>query len=335
MKENVERCGGHAVHGPGCLGDRGRSAKARGRARRPIPTRKLSLSSMPRPPPVCAVRRAALCALAHKHDCLAIVDAVTSLAGIDRCKSTTGRIDAVYSGTQKCLSCVPGIAPITFSERAWNEITGRKPQGAELVPRHELVMGYWGGRPSGPITTRRRSTTSMPCTKRCSILQEEGLEQSWQRHRHNHHALVAGLEAMGLFDGGGGRAPLATTQLPSLFLRVPTTPRFAAACCNELRSRDRRRARRAGRQDLAYRPDGPRQSTPQRALLPERTGIGSLLPGLRYNRGRCSAGCNSQAGRLNRPLLTDSASSTIDRRFLPRHPDAPGKRHAHRGRQQG
>jgi len=84
-----------------------------------------------------------LCTLAHQYDCLTIVDAVTSVAGSELRVDDWG-IDAIYSGTQKCLSCVPGLSPVSFSERAQERIKQRKERVQSWFLDLNLVMGYWG-----------------------------------------------------------------------------------------------------------------------------------------------------------------------------------------------
>jgi len=85
-----------------------------------------------------------LCALAQKYDCLSIVDAVTSVGGIP-VKVDDWQADAVYSGTQKCLSCPPGLSPITFSTRALDVVKNRKTKVQSWFLDLNLLMGYWEG----------------------------------------------------------------------------------------------------------------------------------------------------------------------------------------------
>ncbi|GMR18547.1 MAG: alanine--glyoxylate aminotransferase family protein [Gammaproteobacteria bacterium] len=137
-----------------------------------------------------------LCELAHKHDCVTIVDTVTSLAGSELRVDEWGA-DAVYSGTQKCLSCTPGISPVTMSERAVEIIKNRKTRVQSWFLDLNLVMGYWGSgkrayHHTAPINALYALHESL------LMLQQEGLENSWQRHMSNHLALRAGFEAMGL-----------------------------------------------------------------------------------------------------------------------------------------
>lgn len=135
--------------------------------------------------------------LAHRYGCMAIVDAVTSLGGSPLCVDEWG-IDAVYSGSQKCLSCTPGLSPISFSERAVVAIRNRRTPVRSWFMDLGLVMAYWGG------TSKRSYHHTAPINplyglhEALVMLAEEGLEQAWARHRCNHEALKAGLEAIGL-----------------------------------------------------------------------------------------------------------------------------------------
>lgn len=139
----------------------------------------------------------ALCELARKYDCLSIVDAVTSLGGSELRVDDWG-IDAIYSGTQKCLSCTPGISPVSFSERATEIIKNRKNRVQSWFLDMNLIMGYWGG------STKRAYHHTAPVNAMYALheslvmLQDEGLENAWKRHQHNHMALRAGIEALGL-----------------------------------------------------------------------------------------------------------------------------------------
>lgn len=135
--------------------------------------------------------------LAHQYGCLTIVDAVTSLGG-SPLKVDEWGIDAVYSGSQKCLSCTPGLSPVTFNERAIEAIKRRQHKVQSWFLDLSLVMGYWG---SG---TQRAYHHTAPINalyglhEALVLLKEEGLENAWQRHLDYHLALRAGLEAMGL-----------------------------------------------------------------------------------------------------------------------------------------
>ena len=135
--------------------------------------------------------------LAHKYDCLAIVDAVTSLGGVPVLVDEWG-IDAIYSGTQKCLSCTPGLSPVSFSEAAQEKIANRKHPVQSWFLDLNLVMGYWGSGAKRAYHHTAPVNALYGLHESLVILQEEGIENSWQRHQHNHQALRAGIEAMGL-----------------------------------------------------------------------------------------------------------------------------------------
>jgi alanine-glyoxylate transaminase/serine-glyoxylate transaminase/serine-pyruvate transaminase len=139
----------------------------------------------------------ALCTLARGYECLTIVDAVTTLAGIPLEVDAWG-IDAIYSGTQKCLSCIPGLSPVSFSPRAAAKITNRKNRVQSWFLDTNLVMGYWGADAKRSYHHTAPVNSLYALHESLVILEEEGLEDSWKRHRLNHLALVAGLESLGL-----------------------------------------------------------------------------------------------------------------------------------------
>ena len=135
--------------------------------------------------------------LAHDHGCLTIVDAVTSLGGTPL-KVDEWQIDAIYSGSQKCLSCVPGLSPVSFGERAVEKIKQRKIKVQSWFLDMNLVMGYWGGGVKRAYHHTAPINTLYALHESLVMLQEEGLETAWQRHALHHQALKAGVEAMGL-----------------------------------------------------------------------------------------------------------------------------------------
>lgn len=140
---------------------------------------------------------ATLCRLAREYDCLTIVDTVTSLGGTP-VKVDEWGADAVYSGTQKCLSCVPGLSPVTFSEQALEVIRKRKTPVQSWFLDLNLVLGYWGGGAQRTYHHTAPVNSLYALHEALRILREEGLEASWSRHELNHQALKAGLEAMGI-----------------------------------------------------------------------------------------------------------------------------------------
>lgn len=133
--------------------------------------------------------------MAHRNGALLIVDAVTSLGGHPVGVDGNG-IDVCYSGTQKCLGAPPGLAPITFSERAIERVRARRTRVQSWYLDVTMVEKYWGG----DRTYHHTAPISMNYALReaLRLIHEEGLENRWGRHETNHRALVAGIEAMGL-----------------------------------------------------------------------------------------------------------------------------------------
>jgi alanine-glyoxylate transaminase/serine-glyoxylate transaminase/serine-pyruvate transaminase len=123
--------------------------------------------------------------IAHRHDCLAIVDAVTSLGG-SPLKVDEWAIDAIYSGTQKCLSCVPGLAPISFNEAAVEHIKQRRYPAQSWFLDLNLVMEYWGSRTQRTYHHTAPVNALYALHEALLMLQEEGLENAWERHWRNH-----------------------------------------------------------------------------------------------------------------------------------------------------
>ncbi len=196
MKENAERCGAQAIMVEDVWGETVDIDKA-----------EQALSENPDAKALAFVHAEtstgarsdaeALCALAQKYDCLSIVDAVTSLGGIELKVDDWG-IDAIYSGTQKCLSCVPGLSPVSFSDRAAKVISSRKRKVQSWFLDLNLVMGYWGTEAKRAYHHTAPINSLYALHEALVILQEEGLEQAWQRHALNHQAFAAGIKAMGL-----------------------------------------------------------------------------------------------------------------------------------------
>jgi alanine-glyoxylate transaminase/serine-glyoxylate transaminase/serine-pyruvate transaminase len=134
--------------------------------------------------------------VAHKYGAMVIMDAVTSLGGTP-VKVDEWGIDAVYSASQKCLSCTPGLSPVSFSERVVEHVKHRKDKIHSWFMDMNLLLGYWGA------TTRTYHHTAptnslFALHEALLLIREEGLENCWARHHRHHVALKAGLEAMGL-----------------------------------------------------------------------------------------------------------------------------------------
>lgn len=138
-----------------------------------------------------------LCALAQQYDCLSIVDAVTSLGGVELRVDEWG-IDAIYSGSQKCLSCVPGLSPVSFSPRAVERMQNRSRPVQSWFLDQSLVMGYWSGEGKRSYHHTAPVNALYALHESLRLLAKEGLEQAWQRHAAMHQELKAGLEALGL-----------------------------------------------------------------------------------------------------------------------------------------
>ena len=196
MKENVERCGGEPILVEDPWG-------------RAVDPNKLAeaLDAYPDVGVVAFVHAEtstgalsdarALCELARSRGCLTIVDAVTSLAGVPLEVEAWG-IDVVYSGSQKCLSCAPGLAPASFGERALERARNRSVKPHSWFLDLSLLAGYWDEAAKRSYHHTAPVNALYGLHEALVMLDEEGLEASWARHRENHLGLRAGLEAMGL-----------------------------------------------------------------------------------------------------------------------------------------
>jgi alanine-glyoxylate transaminase/serine-glyoxylate transaminase/serine-pyruvate transaminase len=133
--------------------------------------------------------------LCHEFDTLLVVDAVTSL-GCVPVRVDEWELDAVYSCSQKGLSCPPGLSPVTFSPRAEEVMTRRKSKVQSWYLDLTMIRQYWGSdrayHHTAPITMNYALREGL------RLLHEEGLEARWARHQRNHVALKAGLAALGL-----------------------------------------------------------------------------------------------------------------------------------------
>ncbi|ACA84745.1 pyridoxal-phosphate-dependent aminotransferase family protein [Shewanella woodyi] len=142
-----------------------------------------------------------LCALAKQHGCLSIVDAVTSVGGVELRVDEWG-IDAIYAGSQKCLSCVPGLSPVSFSPAAVEKIKARKTPVQSWFLDQTLVMGYWSGNAAAGGKRSYHHTAPVNALyalhESLRLLANEGLESAWQRHADMHQVLRQGLEGLGL-----------------------------------------------------------------------------------------------------------------------------------------
>jgi alanine-glyoxylate transaminase/serine-glyoxylate transaminase/serine-pyruvate transaminase len=133
--------------------------------------------------------------IVHDGGSMLLVDTVTALGGIPIEVDVWG-IDAIYSGTQKCLSCPPGLAPVSFNDRAMDVIKNRKTKVQSWYLDVSMLASYWGSdrvyHHTAPINM------SYGLYEAVSIILEEGLESCFARHDLNHRALKAGLAAIGI-----------------------------------------------------------------------------------------------------------------------------------------
>lgn len=147
--------------------------------------------------------------LCRQHETLFVVDAVTSLGGVPVDVDRLG-IDVCYSGTQKCLSCPPGLSPFTMSERALATVKRRRTPCQSWYLDMGLIADYWA---EGTRAYHHTAPISMLYALReaLRLVEEEGLAARFKRHRVNGEALLAGLEALGLIP-----LPPAGRRLPML-----------------------------------------------------------------------------------------------------------------------
>jgi alanine-glyoxylate transaminase/serine-glyoxylate transaminase/serine-pyruvate transaminase len=131
----------------------------------------------------------------HDAGAMLLVDTVTALGGIP-VEVDAWNIDAIYSGTQKCLSCPPGLSPVSFSPRAMETILGRKTKVQSWYLDASMLANYWGQNRvyhhTGPINMTYALYEAL------RLIHEEGLENCHARHLKNHQALRAGLAAIGI-----------------------------------------------------------------------------------------------------------------------------------------
>jgi alanine-glyoxylate transaminase/serine-glyoxylate transaminase/serine-pyruvate transaminase len=128
-------------------------------------------------------------------DAIYLVDTVTSLGGTE-VRMDDWSIDALYSGTQKCLSCPPGLAPLSFSEKAMDRLKNRKTKVPNWYLDLSLICEYWGKNRvyhhTAPINMLYGLYEAL------YLILQEGTDKVFARHRRSHLVLVKGLEAMGL-----------------------------------------------------------------------------------------------------------------------------------------
>ncbi|CAH6861390.1 Serine--pyruvate aminotransferase [Vibrio chagasii] len=196
MRENVVRCGGEAILVDDEWG-------------KPVSVEKVqqALSENPDAVAVAFVHAEtstgalsdaqAISAVARQFDALTIVDAVTSLGGVPLLVDEW-QLDAVYSGSQKCLSCVPGLSPVTFSQRAVDKMKARQSPVQSWFLDQSLVLGYWSGEGKRSYHHTAPVNSLYALHESLVLLKNEGLDNAWSRHQAMHQELKEGVEALGL-----------------------------------------------------------------------------------------------------------------------------------------
>jgi alanine-glyoxylate transaminase / serine-glyoxylate transaminase / serine-pyruvate transaminase len=139
----------------------------------------------------------AIAKVAKKYSCLTICDAVTSLGGIPL-DVDAWELDAVYSGSQKCLSAPPGLSPVTFNQAALDKVAKRSTPCHSWFLDINLIKGYWSGDSKRAYHHTAPVNAMYALHEALVMLQEEGLEASWKRHQAMHERLKQGLEQIGL-----------------------------------------------------------------------------------------------------------------------------------------
>lgn len=195
MRENVVRCGGEAI-----LVDDEWGA--------PVSVEKVEQALKANPDAVAVAfvhaetstgalsDAEAISQVARQYGALSIVDAVTSLGGVPLLVDEW-QLDAVYSGSQKCLSCVPGLSPVTLSKKAVDKIQKRETPVQSWFLDQSLVLGYWSGEGKRSYHHTAPVNSLYALHESLVALKNEGLEQAWARHQSMHNKLKAGLEKLG------------------------------------------------------------------------------------------------------------------------------------------
>ncbi len=196
MTENVERCGGEAILVDDEWGKPVDPAKVE-QALKENPDAKIVAFVHAETSTGAMSDAKTLCELAHQYNCLTIVDAVTSLGGVELRVDEWG-IDAIYSGTQKCLSCIPGLSPVSFNEKAIEKIKNRKSKVQSWFLDLNLVMGYWGSGAKRAYHHTAPVNDLYALHESLLMLHEEGLENAWQRHKDMHELLKASLAELNI-----------------------------------------------------------------------------------------------------------------------------------------
>lgn len=151
---------------------------------------------------------AAIADVVHDAGALLLVDAVTALGGIPVEVDAWG-FDVIYSGSQKCLSCPPGLAPVSFGPKAVDKLKNRKTKVRSWYLDASMLLSYWGEQRAYHHTAPINMTYALHEAVR--MILDEGLDACIARHQLHHEALAAGLSAMGI-----GYVPAEGERLPQL-----------------------------------------------------------------------------------------------------------------------
>lgn len=195
MRENVIRCGGEAVLVDDEWGQPVSVEKIEAAFKAHPDAKVLAFVHAETSTGACSDAKA-LAKVAQDHGALTIVDAVTSLGGVELRVDDWG-LDAVYSGSQKCLSCVPGLSPVTFSPKAIEKIQSRGAPIQSWFLDQSLVLGYWSGEGKRSYHHTAPVNSLYALHESLVALHNEGIENAWQRHQDMHQELKQGLEKLG------------------------------------------------------------------------------------------------------------------------------------------
>lgn len=196
MQENVERCGAQAIMVMDTWGTTVDPEKVEA-ALKANPDAKVVAFVHAETSTGAQSDAQTLAALAHQYGALSLVDSVTSLGGTP-VKVDEWGIDVIYSGSQKCLSCTPGLSPISFNERAMDVVKNRKSKVQSWFMDLNLVTAYWGGGAKRAYHHTAPINALYGLHEALLILKEESLEHAWARHHRRYLELKHGLESMGL-----------------------------------------------------------------------------------------------------------------------------------------
>ena len=218
-------------------------ARARGRARGDVHR--------------CRERRRAACRALRDTDTLLLVDMVTSLGGIPVEVDAWG-IDAVYSGTQKCLGVPPGLSPVSFSDRAVERVRSRANPPQSWYLDLGLIADYVGSRASLP--PHRADLDALRVARRARRAARRGTRGVMGAARAGRRA-AAGRAARARASVCSPKSAASRNSRRCGSPKASTTRKVRGELLRPLRHRSRRRSRRPRRQGVAHRPHGPRRES--------------------------------------------------------------------------